>query len=272
MTRESWPLVTGAQMRALDAHTIDDLGIAGALLMENAGRAVTEAALALRSGDAPVVVVCGAGNNGGDGLVIARHLHQLRVRSVRVVLLVSAGSGLRGDAAANLRRSRGGRRADGARLRGGATGAALEAGVLVDAIFGTGPDARRRAARSADAYPSASIGSRAARPGSRAGGRGRSALGPVTPRRGRCAGCAVRADLTVTISACRSSAWPSSRDAATPARCCVARIGIAGRDPRRDPRPRESRRPGSGRRAGVAAAHLPARPADRPQGAASGTC
>jgi NAD(P)H-hydrate epimerase len=143
-------------MRALDAHTIDDLGIPGALLMENAGRAVAEAALALRSGDAPVVVVCGAGNNGGDGLVVARHLHQLRV-PVRVVLLGDAG-GLRGDAAANAKHARSlGLSFEGERWR------APVSGVIVDAIFGTG------LTRDVSGAPAASIrrmnGARAAQPG-----------------------------------------------------------------------------------------------------------
>ena len=104
MTRESWPIVTAAQMRELDRHTIETLGIPGDLLMESAGRAVTEAVLSLREGDEPVVIVCGAGNNGGDGLVVARHLHQQRV-PVRVVLLADV-SKLRGDAAANARRAK----------------------------------------------------------------------------------------------------------------------------------------------------------------------
>ena len=131
MTRLAWPLVSAEQMRGLDRHTIGDLGVPGEVLMESAGRAVVESVLALRSDDAPVVLVCGAGNNGGDGLVAARHLHQLGV-PVRVVLLGDPAR-LRGDAAANAKRARAvGLDFEGERWR------APHAGVLVDAIFGTG--------------------------------------------------------------------------------------------------------------------------------------
>ena len=46
MTRAAWPLVSAAQMRALDRHTIEDLGVPGEVLMESAGRAVVAAVLA----------------------------------------------------------------------------------------------------------------------------------------------------------------------------------------------------------------------------------
>jgi len=129
VTRASWPLVSAAQMRELDRHTIEDLGVPGELLMESAGRAVAEVVLArLRPGDA-VCVVCGPGNNGGDGLVVARQLHALGV-PVRAALL---SDDLSGDAGSNLERARtAGVPLDGARWR------APAAGVLVDALFGTG--------------------------------------------------------------------------------------------------------------------------------------
>ena len=118
-------------MRALDRHTIEDLGVPGELLMESAGRAVAEAALALRAPGAPVLVICGGGNNGGDGLVAARHLHAVGV-PVRAALLVDAAR-LRGDAAASYRRARdAGVPLEGSRWR------APGHGVIVDAIFGTG--------------------------------------------------------------------------------------------------------------------------------------
>ena len=127
----AWALASADEMRALDRHAIETLGVPGELLMESAGRAVAEAVLGLLAPGASVLVVCGRGNNGGDGLVAARHLHALGV-PVRVALLGSASS-LRGDAAANLRRAR-------------AAGVPIEserwrapaAGVIVDAIFGTG--------------------------------------------------------------------------------------------------------------------------------------
>jgi NAD(P)H-hydrate epimerase len=116
-------------MRALDRHTIETLGVPGEVLMESAGRAVVAEVLPLlRTGDV-VTVVCGPGNNGGDGLVIARHLHLLGA-SVRVVLLSDA---LSGDAGAQLERARAvGVPIDGSRWR------APERGVIVDALFGTG--------------------------------------------------------------------------------------------------------------------------------------
>ncbi len=52
--RRDWPLVTADEMRALDAHTIETLGVPGDVLMESAGRAVAAEALALRDGEGPV--------------------------------------------------------------------------------------------------------------------------------------------------------------------------------------------------------------------------
>ncbi len=72
----------------------------GVMLMENAGRGTTDVLCGLGVGG-PVVIVCGRGNNGGDGFVVARHL-DLRGHEVRVVLLDDP-SGLRGDAAINFR-------------------------------------------------------------------------------------------------------------------------------------------------------------------------
>jgi ADP-dependent NAD(P)H-hydrate dehydratase / NAD(P)H-hydrate epimerase len=99
-------IVTGEQMRRIDARTIEGRGVPGTALMENAGRGVAEALVREIPGLArrPVVVVCGKGNNGGDGLVAARHLLRLGV-AARVVFLSSAGA-LRGDPAANLARAR----------------------------------------------------------------------------------------------------------------------------------------------------------------------
>ena len=65
--------LTRAQVRAFDKHAIEQLGIPSVVLMENAGRGVAQVlhVLGIRG---PVVIACGKGNNGGDGLVIARHL------------------------------------------------------------------------------------------------------------------------------------------------------------------------------------------------------
>ena len=98
------PPLTREQVRAVDARAIDDYGLPGIVLMENAGR---NAALLLHSlaagaaGDGPlrVVIACGRGNNGGDGFVIARHLENL---CAEVKLLLACDpAGYRGDAAVN---------------------------------------------------------------------------------------------------------------------------------------------------------------------------
>ena len=71
------PVVTAAEMRALDRATIEEVGIPGFTLMETAGRAVADAALAMlahHSTVAKIAIVCGPGNNGGDGFVVARVL------------------------------------------------------------------------------------------------------------------------------------------------------------------------------------------------------
>ncbi len=96
-------VVTGEQMRRIDRRAIDEQGIPGLRLMEAAGRGVAEALLedypdAAASG---VVVLCGKGNNGGDGLVAARYLAR-RGLTPRIVLLASADA-LAKDAAHNQR-------------------------------------------------------------------------------------------------------------------------------------------------------------------------
>ena len=67
-------ILTSAEMRAEDRAMIETVGLPGLALMENAGRHVARAAAARCSFGRPIAVVCGRGNNGGDGLVAARHL------------------------------------------------------------------------------------------------------------------------------------------------------------------------------------------------------
>ncbi|MEJ2700754.1 MAG: NAD(P)H-hydrate epimerase, partial [Desulfuromonadales bacterium] len=67
-------LLTAAEMQELDRRTIEEVGIPGIVLMENAGRGAVDH-LCRRFGDlfpGPVLVLAGKGNNGGDGYVIAR--------------------------------------------------------------------------------------------------------------------------------------------------------------------------------------------------------
>lgn len=92
-------LATAAEMRAIDARTTDEYGIPSLLLMENAGAAVARRALAMVDGGR-VAVYCGKGNNGGDGLVVARHLASAGC-DVRVYFGQEPDA-MRGDAAVNL--------------------------------------------------------------------------------------------------------------------------------------------------------------------------
>ncbi len=123
-----------AQVRAVDRLAIEELGIPGVVLMENAGRGAAEHVLAeLRSRrgaarGARVVVLCGGGNNGGDGYVVARHLHGAGV-AVELVATVPPGE-LRGDAATNARV------ALAMGLVPAVVGAAPDAGALADAWAG----------------------------------------------------------------------------------------------------------------------------------------
>jgi ADP-dependent NAD(P)H-hydrate dehydratase / NAD(P)H-hydrate epimerase len=131
---DSWlePLHDAESMRATDAWAIEDRGVPSLDLMETAGRAVAEAAVETAA-DGPARVVCGKGNNGGDGLVAARHLAATGF-DVEAVLLWPAAE-LSGDAAENLARFDGPTRTvDPAAL----PDALLGSGVIVDAVFGTG--------------------------------------------------------------------------------------------------------------------------------------
>ena len=91
-------ILSREQVRQIDRRAIDEYGMSGLVLMENAGRGVAETMLTLGV-DGPVVICCGKGNNGGDGFVIARHLDN-RGRPVRVLLFADPAE-LRGDAAIN---------------------------------------------------------------------------------------------------------------------------------------------------------------------------
>src|SRR5690242_10136597 len=66
--------LTREQVRELDRRAIDGFGVPGVVLMENAGRGCAELLMRLNPERKPTVILCGPGNNGGDGFVIARHL------------------------------------------------------------------------------------------------------------------------------------------------------------------------------------------------------
>ncbi len=135
------PLPDAEAMRAVDRWAIEERGVPGLELMERAGAGVAACVERLRP-DGPVTVVCGKGNNGGDGLVVARLLRQAG-RPVTVVC-TAAPQELAGDAAANLGRLPGAGpvRLDGHGWDEGADAAPLgsegEDAVIVDALLGTG--------------------------------------------------------------------------------------------------------------------------------------
>lgn len=92
--------LTRHEVREIDRLAIDDYGLSGLVLMENAGAGVVRQMAAERAAG-PVAIACGRGNNGGDGFVIARHLSALE--DVVRILLAAAPEAYRGDAAVNLR-------------------------------------------------------------------------------------------------------------------------------------------------------------------------
>lgn len=95
-------ILNAAQMREADRYTIEEIGIPSLVLMENAGRQVVaaiEAAYEARL-DGRVAVLCGRGNNGGDGFVVARTLLQRGIDAA--VFVIGAVAAVRGDARINL--------------------------------------------------------------------------------------------------------------------------------------------------------------------------
>jgi NAD(P)H-hydrate epimerase len=93
-------ILTREQARELDRRAMQEFGVPGVVLMENAGRGMAELLRSLGI-DGLVVICCGKGNNGGDGFVMARHLDNAGVR-VRVLLFGDPAQ-LSGDAAVNHR-------------------------------------------------------------------------------------------------------------------------------------------------------------------------
>jgi ADP-dependent NAD(P)H-hydrate dehydratase / NAD(P)H-hydrate epimerase len=132
-------VLTAEEMRAADRRTIEEIGLPGSVLMENAGAAVA-GALRRRWPEARrVLVLCGKGNNGGDGFVVARRLLDL---NPQVCLFAPRGS-VQGDARIHmlaLERSGGRLRElpDEDSWRGGREGLLGGADIVVDALLGTG--------------------------------------------------------------------------------------------------------------------------------------
>ena len=101
------PIAMPQQMRNIDRRAIDDLGIPGSELMERAGRGVAEyirdVVLAGDVSERTVAIVCGRGNNGGDGFVIGRYLAEWGAKPT--FYLLSTIEQVSGDAKANLERA-----------------------------------------------------------------------------------------------------------------------------------------------------------------------
>ncbi len=217
------PLLTAEEMRTLDGHAVGEAGVPGPVLMETAGRGVFQhlwAAFGDRLRHGAATVVCGRGNNGGDGFVVARCLLN---RGCRVhTVLLGGKDGVSGDAAIHL----------GALL--GSGGAVVETGpdhgeappevpgrsvVIVDAVLGTGLAADVRG------LPARAIGW--------INGAGLPVVSVDVPSgvssdTGQVCGDAVRADLTVTFG------WPKRGHylhpgAALRGRLEVVEIGIPRR-------------------------------------------
>jgi len=135
-------ILTAEQMREADRRTINELGIPGVVLMESAGRAVVSEILQRYSSLAPgpVLVLCGKGNNGGDGLVVARTLLQYGWQVTTVLLAEEVA--MSGDAHLYLDILQ----RFGAPLEVTADSAGVKAvlaslpqpALIVDALFGTG--------------------------------------------------------------------------------------------------------------------------------------
>jgi NAD(P)H-hydrate epimerase len=192
------PVLTGEQMRAADQAASQRLGLPSLLLMENAGRGVADLIAKRFARDARVVVVSGAGANGGDGFVVARHLARRGV-DVRV-LLTAPRARVSGDAAVMLGAldelttdggvtvEDGSTWADEAPWRAALAGAT----VIVDAVLGIGlrDDVR--------GVPAAAINAMNAAGAFRLAVDVPSGLDADT---GRVRGVAVAADLTATMGA-----------------------------------------------------------------------
>ena len=134
--------ISVAAMREADRRAIEEIGIPGVVLMENAGRGAAQVALAMLEGvhRPNVVILAGRGNNGGDGYVIARHLANAGAH-VHVRLLAKFDD-VKGDAETNLRIIRNMkldvREIDLAAGADSLAGELKDAHLIVDAMLGTG--------------------------------------------------------------------------------------------------------------------------------------
>jgi ADP-dependent NAD(P)H-hydrate dehydratase / NAD(P)H-hydrate epimerase len=131
-------IVTAEEMRAIDRATTEKYGVPSLTLMENAGAAVAEFAQKHFDFDS-VCAVCGKGNNGGDGFVAARKLHEAG-KKVSVIVLAKGPDELRGDAAEVFKKlpMSASWVADEKDFSKPEIEEALKSDLIVDAILGTG--------------------------------------------------------------------------------------------------------------------------------------
>lgn len=207
-------LLDARTTRELDREAIQNRGIPGTALMERAGAAVAEAVQEVALPGRPILILCGPGNNGGDGLVAARLLATWGL-PVRVALL-ACKEDLRGDARAQLAPLEG----TSVDLRECPNGVPPsffdpQAGAVVDALFGTGLSRPlegpfREAVERASALPCPRIAV--------------DIPSGVDSDHGRVLGTAFQADLTITFETPKVGhyAWPGR------ARCGVIRVAPIG--------------------------------------------
>src|SRR5580658_2153020 len=125
-------LYSATQVRALDAHAIDELGIAGYTLMKRAGEAALRYLRTRWPTAHRIVIVCGGGNNGGDGYVLARFAQAAGLTvSVLSAVPVEMLRGAAQQAAQDFKASGGQVRPFVAALLGGGE-------IIVDGLLGTG--------------------------------------------------------------------------------------------------------------------------------------
>ena len=141
---ENFVVMSRSEVRRFDAWAINELGIGGVVLMENAGRSCAELIIEkLVDIDHPkVCIFCGTGNNGGDGYVIARHLACADITSN--VVICGDKSKVKGDALINLNIIEGLKLSIShlemtpGQIAGQVKKFAHGSDILVDALFGTG--------------------------------------------------------------------------------------------------------------------------------------
>jgi NAD(P)H-hydrate epimerase len=192
-------------MRSIDRWAIEERGVPGLELMERAGTGVARAVERL-AGGSPAAVVCGKGNNGGDGLVAARLLREAGQQVT--VVCVAPPDEFTGDARVNLERLPGDRpvRLDGSAWAGErrdvdpwlGAGAMAGAGVVVDALLGTGFQGEPRGEVAEAIAAINDLGARVV---------GVDVPSGVDASTGVVAGQAVRATLTVTFHAAKPGLW-----------------------------------------------------------------